>query len=86
MTAPRPRRTAPDDIVDAWLVLPERSRSRLCVNLRQGDDGERFVSIVREIRNNDRTDWYARRSLSLHLPELKGIVEILDRFREETGA
>ena len=67
--------------IGEWTVIPERERSRLAVQLREAEDGSRFVTIAREIRPSERHDWYQRRSLSVRPEELEGLAEILEAVR-----
>ncbi len=77
----RPRRAVSKSnaiTVDEWVVLPEREKTRVSVALRQGKNGERFVTIFREIRYSDLHAWTARKSLSVYPEELEGLAEILE--------
>jgi hypothetical protein len=88
MTAPKPRTVSKSNAItlDEWVVEPERDRSRVSVALREGENGERFATIFREIRFSPRHEWTIRKALSIYPEELEGLVEILDLVRERTGS
>jgi hypothetical protein len=67
--------------IDEWVVLPEREKTRVSVALRQGANGERFVTIFREIRYSDLHAWTVRKAVSIYPEELEGLAEILEAVR-----
>ena len=76
----RPSRSAARTL-DEWTCLPERERSRLTAALREGENGERFLTICREIRFSPAHAWTVRKSISVHAEELGGLAEILEAVR-----
>jgi hypothetical protein len=89
VTAPKKPRTISKSsavTLDEWVIEAERDRSRVSIALREGENGERFATLFREVRYSDRHAWTVRKALSVYPEELKGLCEVIYLVREKTGS
>jgi hypothetical protein len=76
---PAPRSNAVE--VAAWIIEPERDRSRLTVALMEPEGGARYVRLCREIRFTTSHPWHVRKSVSISADELPGVADVLEALR-----